>query len=119
MPAEEAQRVGPLQVAVFFDELALLVVLAIAGAGLGSSTVTSWLLGVALPLATAVVWGLWLAPRSGRRLGHPTRLAAKLALVVAAAALLAWSGPTWWATGFLVVSAPLLIAGELSSDTVV
>jgi hypothetical protein len=114
MPAEDPQRVGPLQIAVFLDELVLLTVLAIAGAKLGSSTVTSWLLGILLPVAAAVVWGLWLAPRAGRRLAHPLRLAAKPALIAVAAALLAWSGAVWWAVAFVVVSAPLLIAGELA-----
>jgi hypothetical protein len=114
MPGESEQRVGALQAAVFVDELALLAVLAVAGARLASGALGSWVLGIALPLAGAVVWGLWLAPRSGRRLAYPMRLAAKLALVVVASALLAAAGSAWWAGGFLVVSAPLLFAGELS-----
>ena len=114
MPAEVPQRVGPLQIAVFLDELALLAVLGIAGARLGHSTVASTALAIMLPLAAAVAWGQWLAPRARRRLGQPTRLAAKLALVAVAAALLAWSGPLWWAVAFLVISGVLVTAGELS-----
>jgi hypothetical protein len=114
MPPGDAQRVGPLQVAGFLDELALLAVLAVAGTGLASSTAASWLLAILLPLAAAVLWGMWLAPRASRRLAHPARLGAKLALVVVAAALLASAGAVWWAAAFLIVSAPLLIAAERS-----
>ncbi len=114
MPAEEVQRVGPLEVGVFADELALLAVLAIAGARLGGGIATSLFLAILLPLAAAVLWGMWLAPRARRRLGHPARLAAKLALIGVASALLARTGPTWAATAFLLVSAALLTAGELS-----
>ena len=115
MPAEPAQRVGPLEAAVFLDELALLAVLGAAGAGLGGSSVTSTLLAILLPLAAAILWGRWLAPRAQRRLAHPARLAAKLALTAVASALLAASGPVWWAVAFLVISAALLTAGELAS----
>ena len=114
MAGESEQRVGPLQVAVFLDELALLVVLAIAGALIGGGAVASTLRAVFFPLAAAVIWGRWLAPRARRRLAHPARLVAKLALVAIASVLLALSGPLWWGVAFFVVSAPLLIAGELA-----
>ena len=81
MPSEGEQRVGPLQVAVFLDELVLLVVLAIAGALIGGGTVASTLRAIFFPVAAAVFWGRWLAPRAPRRLTHPARLAAKLALI--------------------------------------
>jgi hypothetical protein len=114
VPSEGEQRVGPLQIAVFLDELALLVVLCIAGARIGGGAVASTLRAIFFPVVAAVIWGLWLAPRASRRLAHPARLAAKLALVAIAAVLLALSGPLWWGAAFLVVSAPLLTAGELS-----
>ena len=114
MPGEREQRVGPLQVVVFLDELALLVVLAIAGARIGGGAVASTLRAIFFPLAAAVIWGRWLAPRAQRRLAYPARLAAKLALVAIASFLLAVSGPLWWGVAFLVVSATLLTAGELS-----
>ena len=115
MPAEHPEQVGPLQIAVFLDELALLAVLGVAGARLGGSAVASTLLAILLPLAAAVAWGLWLAPRAQRRLAHPLRLAAKLALTAVAAGLLAASGPIWWAVAFLVISAALITGGELAS----
>ena len=116
MPAHDPQDVGPLQVAVFLDEFALLAAFAVAGARLVEGTAASMALGVALPLATAVAWGLLLAPRARRRLDYPSRLAAKLALVAAAFALLAWSGLPWWGALFLVVSAALLTPGELAEQ---
>ena len=76
MPSEDTQRVGALRIAVFVDELALLALLAFAGARLGGSAVASTMLAILLPLAAAVVWARWPAPRAQRRLAHPLRLAA-------------------------------------------
>jgi hypothetical protein len=114
MPAEQVQRVGPLEVGVFVDELALLAVLALAGVRLGGGIAASVLLAILLPLAAAALWGTWLAPRARHRLGHPARLAAKLVLVAVASGLLAGTGLKLVAGAFLLVSAALLTAGELS-----
>jgi hypothetical protein len=114
VPAHEPQDVGPLQVAVFLEELVLLAVLAIAGARLAGGTLASIALAVALPLAAAVLWGALLAPNARRRLAHPARLALKLALVAAGAVLLAAAGLAWWAVAFALASAILLTAGELA-----
>ena len=107
-------RRGPLQVAVFLDELVLLAVLAIAGADLADGTAARIALARLFPLVAAVLWGLRLAPRARRRLAYPARLAAKLALVAVASALLIAGRRTACATNFYVVSALLLTAGELS-----
>ena len=105
-----------LQVAVFLDELVMLAAFAVAGARLADGAMASIALAAALPLAGAVVWGLLLAPRAQRRLGHPSRLVAKLALVAAASLLLVWAGLPWWGAIFFVASAALLTAGELSDQ---
>jgi hypothetical protein len=110
----EPQDVGLLQVAVFLEELVLLAALAVAGGRLVDGTVASIALAAALPLAAAVVWGLVLAPRAQRRLGHPVRLVAKLALVAAASALLVWGRPAVVGRSLLRRAAALLTAGELS-----
>ena len=96
-PARVSNASARSQVAVFLDELALLVVLAVAGARIGGGAVASTLRAIFFPLAAAVIWGLWLAPRARRRLAHPARLAAKLVLVAIASLLLALSGALWWA----------------------
>ncbi len=114
MAAHDPQDVGPLQVAVFLDELVLLAAFAVAGARLADGAIASIALAAALPLAAAVIWGLLLAPRAHHRLGHPARLVAKLALVAAASLLLVWAGMPWWGAIFFVASAALLTAGELS-----
>lgn len=52
------------------------------------------LLGIGAPLAAAVVWGLWAAPRSPRRLHGAARLALESTVfIVAALALLAAGAP--------------------------
>jgi hypothetical protein len=112
--AGDVQRVGLLQVAVFLDELVLLAVLAIAGARLVDGTAASIALAVALPLVAAVGWGLRLAPKARRRLGHPARLTAKLVLIAVASALLVWAELPWWGVVFFLVSSALLTWGELS-----
>jgi hypothetical protein len=116
VPTHDPQDVGPLQVAVFLDELVLLVAFAVAGARLVDGTLAGIALAAALPLAAATAWGLRLAPRARSRLPHPARLAAKLALVAAAAVLLAWAGLPWWGAIFFVVSAALLALGERSEQ---
>ena len=105
-------RIDALDTVVFLAELCLLAVLAWSGARLGTG---AWavLLSIALPLTAAVLWALLLAPRSARRPRHPARLIVKLVLSGAAAAALAVSGEVLWATGFLVLTATVTIAGEL------
>jgi hypothetical protein len=116
MPAESPQTVGVLQAGVFLDELVLLTALGVAGARLGDGGVAGTVLAILLPLAAAVIWGRWLAPRAQGRLPHPARLVAKLVLIAAVSVLLALSGLLWWGVAFFVVSAALHSAGELSEQ---
>lgn len=108
----QARPPGALDLSVFIAELALLVVLSVAGARLGSNGL-GVVLGVGLPLLAAVLWGLRLAPRATDRLSYPARLVAKLAMVLVAAALLAASGALAYAVSFFVISAALFTIGEL------
>jgi uncharacterized protein DUF2568 len=79
----------------FLLELSALVAVAIWGYDLTDGPLR-WLLAIAAPLAVAVVWGRWLAPRSPRRLlDDPRRLALEVAVFGAAAAALVASGHTW------------------------
>jgi hypothetical protein len=73
----------------FLAELALIVVLVIAGASTGSQLATRIVLAICLPVAVMAFWGVFLAPRSRRRLGDPARLVAEIVLFGAAAAYLA------------------------------
>ena len=119
MPPRDASTdptITLLDVAVFLAELLMLAALAVAGARLGSRGL-SVVLGVVLPLVAVTLWALLLAPRAPRRLPSPARLAGKLGLVVAAAALLAASGAVAWAVAFLVVTAAVFVAGERGAFT--
>ena len=115
MPSEGEQRVGPLQVAVFLDELALLVVLAIAGALIGGGAVASTLRAIFFPAGRGRHLGTVAGParpapsRPSSASGGKARPGRNRARV-----LLALSGPLWWGVAFFVISAPLITAGELA-----
>jgi hypothetical protein len=47
---------------------------------------------VVLPVAVAIVWGAWIAPRARRRLPDPARLAIELVIFAAATACFAAVG---------------------------
>lgn len=88
----------------FLCELALLVVLAVAGWGLVQVTSGRLLLAVALPVAAVVVWGIWAAPRSRHRLGDPARFVLQTLLFAAAGALAAQGGHPLLGGVFAVVA---------------
>jgi len=109
------QRPTAVEIAVFFNELLLLAVLALAGARLGGNAALRIAAAIALPVAAAVIWGRWLALRASGRLALPARLVAKIALFALASALLAAAGLPVWAAAFFVVSAALNATAELSA----
>ena len=51
----------------FFLEVAALVALSYWGFQAGSNDVAHWVLGIGAPLLAAVVWGLFIAPKSRYR----------------------------------------------------
>ena len=61
-------------------------------------------LAIAAPLAGAVVWGLWCAPRSQRRLPPAPRTAVEAVVFGLGAAGVAIAGRTTIAIAFVVVS---------------
>jgi uncharacterized protein DUF2568 len=83
----------------FVLELCMLVALGIWGFS------ENIVLGIAAPLAAALVWGLWIAPKANRRLRDPVRLAVELVLFGAAGAALAAAGHALAATVFLAAVA--------------
>jgi hypothetical protein len=112
MPRPDTQPVDALDVLVFIVELMLLALLAVAGARLASHG-TAIILAVVLPLVTAVAWALYLAPHASRRLPRPSRLVAKLALMLAASASLAGASALAWGLAFLLAGSTLVTVGEL------
>ncbi|MGX7677953.1 YrdB family protein [Jatrophihabitans sp. DSM 45814] len=113
LPTESQHTPTVFEVAVFLAELWMLAVLAVVGARLGNNIAVSIALAILLPTAASALWAYWLAPRAGHRLPHPLRLLAKLALVVAAAALLGLTGSAIWAAVFGVVAGALFATGEI------
>lgn len=70
-------------------------------------------LGIAAPLAAAVVWGLWIAPKASRRLRDPVRLVVELLLFGAAGLALATADHLLAAAVFLaavILSEALMLA---------
>jgi len=106
-------------VVAFVVEIAVVVLLAVAGFRSGGSRLAAALLGVGLPVVAVLLWGAFAAPRA--RVGNPAlRLVVKLLVlgagVVAGFVVL----PTVWAVGFGVVVAVnlvLMYVGPLARRT--
>lgn len=104
-------RVGPVDALAFLCEIALLVLLAVAGWRLGAAAdvpgaaraALSVVLALALPGLAVVVWARWLARTAARRLPQPWRLDVQIALFVAAGLAIAGVGLVWWGVGLALV----------------
>jgi uncharacterized protein DUF2568 len=76
----------------FVLELCMLAALAYWGAQAGGSTAGDVALGVGAPLVAAVVWGVYAAPRSARRLPRARRVVFESCVFALAAVALAAAG---------------------------
>ena len=88
----------------FLIEMVALGLLAYWGVRIGGSTVTRVALAVALPLAAAVLWGLFAAPRARFAVPLVPRLLVKAIVFGAATAALATTGHPVWAAAFAAVA---------------
>jgi len=84
----------------FLLELCLLAAVAVWGVDAVGSTAAQVALGVAAPLAVAVVWGLFAAPKARRRLSLAPRLVLELGLFALGALALAAAGHAPLAVAF-------------------
>jgi len=86
----------------FLLELAAFAALAYWGATIGHG---AWAVvaAIAAPLAAVLVWGVWCAPRAGRRLPTAARVPLELAVFGLAAAGLAAAGSVLLAIIFGIV----------------
>jgi hypothetical protein len=106
-------------VVAFVVEIAVIVLLAVAGFSSGGSGATAVLLGVGLPVVAALLWGAFAAPRA--RVGNAAvRLVVKVLVlgggVVAGFVVL----PAVWAVAFavvVVVNLALMYVGPLARRT--
>jgi hypothetical protein len=80
--------VGGLLAVRFVSELALLAATAWAAGARMHSPAPAALAGAATALVVAAVWGVWVAPASGRRLPDPARLAVEVVLFAGVAVAL-------------------------------
>jgi Protein of unknown function (DUF2568) len=109
------QRVGVVGLLSFCCELAMLVLLAVAGWSLGTAGATRLLLAVVLPAAAIAVWAVWMAPTSRRRLADPARLVAQIALFAVVGVLLAWSGHSAWGISFAIGASVIFALTRLAA----
>jgi hypothetical protein len=93
------------EVVRFLLELYMLAAFAYWGANTTDSTGVHILLAIATPLAGATIWGIWCAPRSGRRLPPRRRIPLELTLFALAAIALAATGETVAAIVFAAITA--------------
>jgi NhaP-type Na+/H+ or K+/H+ antiporter len=107
-PESTGRSVHPVDVLAFVCELALLVTLAVAGAGLGQRLIWHIMLAIVLPLAAAVIWSIFMAPASTRRLHDPWRYLAQVVLFALTALLAAEAGRTLWGVIFAVAATVVL-----------
>jgi Protein of unknown function (DUF2568) len=92
----------------FLTELALLGGLALAGTQLGSGVVLAIVDAVLLPVVAAAIWGLFIAPRAGRRLPEPARFLVEFALFAATGVVLVLVG--WVISGIVLAVAGIGVA---------
>src|SRR3954467_9577267 len=92
----------------FLTELALLGGLALAGTQLGRGVVLAIVDAVLLPVVAAAIWGLFLAPRAGRRLPEPARFLVEFALFAATGVVLVLVG--WVISGIVLAVAGIGVA---------
>jgi hypothetical protein len=91
-------------VAGFASELALLAVLAVAGAAASMGLAWRIVLAVAGPVLAVAIWGLLIAPRARHRLRDPVRLAAETVLFAASSVALALAGQVLLAAVFAILA---------------
>jgi hypothetical protein len=97
----------------FTAELGMLAALFYVGWRLAPEpTALGLALATALPVAAALTWNRWIAPRAQRRLDDPARLTVELVLFGAAVVGLAVVGPGAWS---LLAAAILGLAYAVSA----
>jgi|BarGraNGADG00212_1021973.scaffolds.fasta_scaffold21043_2 hypothetical protein len=95
---------GVVEAAAFLCELAMLVLLAVAGWGLGTGGLMSIALAVFYPALAILIWSVWMAPTSSRRLADPSRLIAQVVLFVGTAVLAVTARHPMWGIAFAAIA---------------
>jgi hypothetical protein len=109
MPPQKPEDLGPLDAVAFVCEIAMVVLLVLAGHGFVDGW-RGWAVGVFLALVAVGIWAQWMAPSSLRRLDQPTRLVAQIMLFVTTAFYAVAGGLLWPGLVFVVVACGVFIA---------
>ncbi|MBA3870738.1 MAG: YrdB family protein [Anaerolineae bacterium] len=87
----------------FLLELIMLFAYGYWGFTAGSSNLVHWVLGVGVPLVAIVIWSIYNAPMSKRRLPRTPRTMLEVLMFSLGALMLALAGQTQWAIVFVVL----------------
>ena len=109
MPPQKPTDLGPLDAVAFLCEVAMVVLLVLAGHGFVDGW-RGWAVCVFLAMVAVGIWAQWMAPTSPRRLDLPTRLVAQLMLFVTTAFSCAAGGLLWSGLVFAVVASGVFVA---------
>jgi hypothetical protein len=101
----------------FASELAMLVLLAVAGWDIGHGGLMGIALAVLYPALTILIWSAWIAPRAPRRLADPWRLVVQLALFAGTGVAVGVGGHVAAAIVFSVVASLAFIASRFVAGT--
>lgn len=108
MPPQKPVDVGPLDALALFCELAMVVVLVLAGHGFVEGW-RGWAVGAFLAFVAISIWAQWMAPSSIRRLENPTRVIVQVMLFLTVALYAAAGGLAMWGIALAVVAIPTFI----------
>ena len=86
----------------FLLELVMLVAFGYWGFNTGDSTVVHWVLGLGVPIIAIIIWSIWNAPMSKRRLPRTPRTILEMVMFGLGALAFAVAGQTTWAIVFVV-----------------
>ena len=86
----------------FLLELVMLVAFGYWGFNTGDSTVVHWVLGLGVPVLAIIIWSIYNAPQSKRRLPRTPRTILEVVMFSLAALALLAAGQTTWAIVFVV-----------------
>lgn len=108
MVPQKPEDLGPLDAVAFVCEIAMVILLVLAGHGFVDGW-QGWAVGVFLALVAIGIWAQWMAPTSVRRLENPTRLTVQIMLFITVALYAAAGGLVWYGLGFAVISSAVFI----------
>lgn len=109
MPPQKPDDIGPLDAVAFLCEVAMVVLLVLAGHGFAGGW-RGWAIGAFLAFVAIGIWVQWMAPTSARRLDQPTRLVVQVMLFATVALYATAAGLLWWGVVFAVVSTVVFTA---------